>query len=140
MTQAEFHRLAQQIRPFLDPDLALIAEVEGEAVGFLIALPDINRALIQINGRLFPFGWLRFRRALRQVDVVTFKMVGVREQYRRRGIDALLYLEAVKAVYDKGYAWLDGSVSSEQNPMINRIAERLGAELYKHYRMYEMEL
>ena len=140
LTEAEFRRLAGQIRPFLDPDLALIAEVVGEPVGFLIAVPDINRALIQIDGRLFPWGWLKLRRAMQKVDVVTFKMVGVREEYRRRGIDALLYLEAVKVVYDKGYAWLDGSVSSERNPMINRIAERLGAELYKHYRMYEMEL
>ncbi len=140
LTEPEFRRLAGQIRPFLDPDLALIAEVEGEPVGFLIAMPDINRALIQVNGRLFPLGWLKLQRAMRRVDVVTFKMVGVLEEYRRRGIDALLYLEAVRAVYDKGYAWLDGSVSSEQNPMINRIAERLGAELYKHYRMYELEL
>jgi GNAT superfamily N-acetyltransferase len=140
MTEAEFRRIAEQIRPFLDPDLALFAEVEGKSVGFCVAVPDINRVLIHLNGRLFPLGWLKLRRYMRQIDVVTFKLMGILQEYRRRGIDALLYMEAVKAVFDKGYEWLDGSLTSERNTMINLIAHRLGAERYKHYRLYHMKL
>jgi GNAT superfamily N-acetyltransferase len=140
ITKAEFKRLADQVRPFPDPDMALFAEVEGKPVGLFIAFPDINRVLIHLNGRLFPYNWLRIRRLVRQVDVVTFKLMGVLQEYRRRGIDALLYLEGVKAFLDKGYEWLDGSLTSEQNPMINLIAGRLGAERYKHYRLYRMAL
>lgn len=140
MTEAEFRRIANQVRPFLDPDLALFAEVEGKPVGFCMALPDVNRLLIHFNGRLTPLDWLKAKRLVRQIDVVTFKMMGVLQEYRRRGIDALLYLEAVKAVYDKGYAWLDGSVTHESNKMVNQIAGRLGAERYKHYRLYRMNL
>jgi len=140
MTEAEFRHLASQIRPFLDPDLALFAEVEGKPVGFLIALPDINRALARLNGRLFPLGWLKIKRYVRQIDVVTFKLMGVLAEYRRRGIDALLYLEAVKAFLEKDYEWLDGSITSEYNPLINLMASRLGAERYKRYRLYKMTL
>lgn len=136
MSEAEFRRLAGQMRPFLDPDLALFAEVEGKPIGFCVAFPDINRVLIRLNGRLFPFNWLKIRRYIRQIDVVTFKLMGVLDQYRRRGIDALLYMQAIKAVYEKGYAWLEGSVTSEFNPMVNLIARRLGAERYKVYRIY----
>jgi len=140
MTDAEFLRLAEQFRPFIDPDLALFAEVEGKPVGFFVAFPDINRALIHLNGRLFPFGWLKLSRAIRNIDVATFKLMGVLEEYRRRGIDALLYLEGVRAFLDKNYKWLDGSLTSEQNPMVNLIASRLGAERYKLYRLYQMPL
>ncbi len=140
LTEAEFLRIASQIRPFIDPDLALFAEVEGRPVGFCVAVPDINRVLIHLNGRLFPFGWLKFKRYIRQIDVVTFKLMGILEEYRRRGIDALLYLQAVKAFYDNGYAWLDGSITSELNPVINLVAHRLGAERYKHYRLYQMRM
>lgn len=140
MTETEFQRLASQFRPFLDPDLALIAEVEGEPIGFFVAFPDINQVLIHLNGRLFPFGWLKVRQYIRQIDVVTFKLMGVLQEYRRRGIDALLYLEGVKAFLDRGYEWLDGSLTSEQNPMVNLIASRLGAERYKRYRLYQMAL
>ncbi len=140
MSESEFRRLAGQMRPFLDPDLALFAEIEGRPIGFCVAFPDINRVLIRLNGRLFPFNWLKVRHYVRQVKVVTFKLMGVLEQYRRRGIDALLYLEAIRAVYEKGYEWLDGSVTSEFNPMVNLIAHRLGAERYKVYRLYRKEL
>ncbi|MGD2147767.1 MAG: hypothetical protein PVH41_13810 [Anaerolineae bacterium] len=140
MTETEFQRIASQIRHLLDPDLALFAEVDGRAVAFGIALPDINRVLLHLNGRLFPFGWLRFRRLVRQIDGVTFKLMGVLEEYRHRGIDAMLYLAVIRAFCEKGYEWLDGSVTSELNPMINLIAGRLGAERYKHYRLYRMAL
>ena len=96
--------------------------------------------LIRLNGRLFPFGWLKIGRYIRQVDVATFKLMGVLEEYRRRVIDALLYLEGIRAFLDKDYDWLDGSLTSEENPMINLIASRMGAERYKLYRLYEMAL
>jgi GNAT superfamily N-acetyltransferase len=140
LTEAEFRRLGDQIRPFLDPDLALFAETDGRPVAFCVAIPDINRALIHLNGHLFPFGWLKLRYYMSRIDVVTFKLMGILQEYRRRGIDALLYVEAVKAFYEKGYEWLDGSVTSELNPIINIIAYRLGAERYKHYRVYRMRV
>jgi GNAT superfamily N-acetyltransferase len=131
MTLPEFRRLADQFRPFLDPSLAIFAEVDGESIGFCVAIPDINRALIHLNGRLFPFGWLKLRYYMPRIDVVTFKLMGVLERYRRRGIDALLYLQAARAFYEGGYRWLDGSVTSETNPKINMVAQRLGTERYK---------
>lgn len=140
LTEAEFRRLANQLRPFLDPDLALFAEADGRTVGFCVAIPDINRVLIHLNGRLLPFGWLKMKRYMGQIDVITFKLMGILEKYRRRGIDALLYLETVKAFFNKGYEWLDGSLTSEKNPTINLIAQRLGAERYKRYRLYQMSL
>jgi len=137
MTEEQFRRFAAELRPLLDPDLALFAEIDGKAVGFAIAIPDPNRILIHLNGRLFPFGWLKMWWYARRIDVVTFKLMGVLPEYRRRGIDALLYLEMLKAVFDKGYKWLDGSLTAEYNLMVNLLASRLGAERYKHYRVYQ---
>ena len=135
-----FQRLAARLKPFIDPDLALFAEVDGKAIGFCVAIPDVNRVLIHLNGRLFPFNWLRVKRLIKQIDVVSFKLMGLLEEYRHRGIDAMLYIEAVKGFYDKGYAWLDGSVTSEYNPAVNLLANRLGAERYKQYRIYKINL
>jgi GNAT superfamily N-acetyltransferase len=138
MDRETWGRFANQMRTFLDPDLALIAEVEDKPVGFLVCFPDINRVLIHLNGRMFPFGWLKMLWYSRRIDVVSFKLFGLLEQYRRRGIDVLLYLRAVREAAAKGYRWLDGSLTSEFNPTVVRLAERLGAERYKHYRLYEM--
>jgi len=140
MSKSDFRRMVGRIRPFVDPELALFAEVEGKPIGFCVAIPDINRVLIHLNGRLFPFGWLRINRLIRQVDVVTFKLMGLLEKYRHRGIDALLYLEAIRAIYERGYAWMDGSLTSEFNPAVNLLASHMGAEKYKHYRIYKIKL
>lgn len=137
-TRQTFRHMANQMRFLLDPDLALFAEVDGKVVGFLVAIPDFNYLLRRLNGHLFPFGWLKVYWYRRRIDTVSFKLFGVLEAYRRRGIDVLLYLEAVRSAAAKGYQWLDGSLTSEANPTINRLAERLGAERYKHYRLYRM--
>jgi GNAT superfamily N-acetyltransferase len=137
-TREAFGHQADQMRFLLDPDLALFAEVGGTAVGFLVALPDFNYLLRRLNGHLYPFGWLKVLQHRRRIDTVSFKLFGVLEPYRRRGIDVLLYIEAVRSAAAKGYRWLDGSLTSETNPTVNRLAERLGAERYKHYRLYRM--
>ncbi|MGD8813856.1 MAG: hypothetical protein PVI78_05210 [Anaerolineales bacterium] len=137
MDKDTWGRFAKQLRPLLDPDLALFAEVDGKEVGFLVCFPDMNRVLIHLNGRLFPIGWLKLLWFRKRIDVVSFKLFGVIEQYRRRGIDVLLYLQAVREAAAKGYRWLDGSLTSEFNPTVVRLAERLGAERYKHYRLYK---
>lgn len=140
MTKSDFQRLAGRVRAFIDPDLALFAEAEGKPIGFCVAIPDVNQVLIHLNGRLFPFNWTRVKHLIRKIDVASFKLMGLLEEYRHRGIDAILYLEAVKAIFDKGYAWMDGSVTSEYNPAINLLANRLGAERYKQYRIYQIKL
>lgn len=136
--EAEFRQLADAMRPVLDPDLALFAELAGRIVGFCISLPDLNRALIHLNGRLFPYGWLQLWWYARRIDVLTFKLMGVLPEMRARGIDALLFMESLRAMMAKGYQWLDGSLTSENNAMINLLASRFGAQRYKHYRIYEM--
>ena len=140
MSLSDFQRLAGRMRAFIDPDLALFAEAEGKPIGFCVAIPDVNQVLIHLNGRLFPINWIRVKYLIRKIDVASFKLMGLLEEYRHRGIDAILYLEAVKAIFDKGYAWMDGSITSEYNPAINLLANRLGAERYKHYRIYQIKL
>ncbi|OHD68798.1 MAG: hypothetical protein A2177_10095 [Spirochaetes bacterium RBG_13_68_11] len=136
--EEDFGRSARQLRPFLDAELGLIAEIGGTPVGYCLLIPDTNRVLARLNGRLFPFHWMMMRRYIRGIDVVSFKMMGVLKEYRRRGIDALLYMETLAKAKERGYAWLDGSLTSELNPAINLIARGRGAEMYKHYRLYRM--
>jgi len=140
LTEDEFGRLADQMKPFLDPDLTLFAEIDSEVIGFCVAIPDTNQVLKRLDGRIRLLDWLRIPRYIREIDTASFKLMGIVEEYRRRGIDALLYLETLKAIYEKGYKWLDGSLSSELNPLVNLVARRLGAELYKCYRVYRIDL
>jgi GNAT superfamily N-acetyltransferase len=137
-SETEFKSLADQMKPFINPDLALIAETDGKPVAYCVLIPDTNQVLRRLNGRLLPFNILKLGRLVREISVVSFKLMGVLKEYQRRGIDAILYVEALAAAARHGYAWLDGSLTSELNPSINVLAKARGAEMYKHYRLYRM--
>ncbi len=140
LTEEEFRHMAYGLKPFLDPELIFVAEIDGEPVGLSVTLPDLNIPLQKINGRLFPFGWLKFLWFKRKIDTARFFMMGVVESYRNLGIDAVFYLETAKALLRKGYTRCEMSWILENNTMVNRIIQRLGGRIYKVYRIYEKAL
>lgn len=140
MAEVEFRRFAEELRVILDPDLTLFAEVDGQPVGLSVTLPDINQALRQANGHLFPLGWLKLLWHRRRITVASVKIVGVLEAYRGRGFDALLYLETARQAMAKGYGWLDISLLAEENVMSNRLVRNVNAQVYKVFRTYQMVL
>ncbi len=143
MTDAEFFHLAKDLKQIVDPRLVYFAEVDGQPVGFSLALPDINQVLIHLKGRLLPFGlikllWLlKVRKTVSQVRVL---VMGVLPEYQKRGIDNLLYHETYLRGPAAGYHAAETSWILETNDMMNRVAENLGHKRYKTYRMYEMPL
>jgi ribosomal protein S18 acetylase RimI-like enzyme len=72
--------------------------------------------------------------------VASFKILGVLEEYRGRGIDALFYVETARQLFAKGYEWIDFSLVAENNVMMNRLAQRIGGYVYRHYRTYQKAL
>lgn len=140
MDEEEFTRFTDELKAVIDPDLVLFAELRGQPVGFSATIPDVNQALKAVNGRLFPLGWLRLWWRMRRVDVATAKLGAVVEEFRSRGIDALLFVETMRLLMEKEYRWVDMSLAAEHNVMSNRLSQNLGAQRYKVYRTYHMNL
>jgi GNAT superfamily N-acetyltransferase len=142
MTDHEFDHLAASLKPVLDPNLIFIAETsDGTPIGVSIALPDLHQALKWSGGgHMFPFGLIKFFWHKRRVNQARLMAMGVIEEYRGRGIDALFYSETVRSALEHGYERIEGSWVLENNTMMNRIIERLGAARYKTYRIYEKAL
>jgi GNAT superfamily N-acetyltransferase len=138
MTDAEFDHLASEFRHVIDPELCLIAEVGGEPVGFSLAIPDLNGALRHLpDGRLLPFGIVRFlwhRRKIRQMRVIT---LGFRPEYQHLGLGAAFYARTWQAGLARGYVRGEGSWILEENREMARPLERLGARVSKRYRIFE---
>lgn len=140
MTEREFDHIAKDMKLILDPELVIIAEDKGKPVGFSLGLPNINQALIHLNGRLFPTGLfklLHYKKKIHQVRVLT---MGVIPEYRNRGIDAVFYYETFKNGTAKGYDSGEFSWVLENNEAMNKAASNMGAKLYKTYRIYEYNL
>jgi len=139
MTDAEFEAMAKEFRPVVDPNLVLIAEtLEGEPLGFLLALPDLNRAIKPLkNGKLFPFGLFRFLWAKRKIRTARVLTLGMKPGHQRSGIGAALYLKVFQLGARHGYDNADASWILEDNGPMRHALEKVGAYVYKTYRVYE---
>ncbi len=140
MTGDEFSHLAKTLKQVIIPEYALLAELNGEPVGFSLSIPDINQALIHTNGRLFPFGFLKLLHYSKKIDKIRIIVMGVVQKYRRLGIDAILYLDTWRNAVANGITLGEMSWILETNKMMNRAAKMLGGKVYKTYRMYEMKI
>jgi GNAT superfamily N-acetyltransferase len=136
-TDREMEHMVKNLGQFADLDLVLFAEREGRVVGFSGAFPDFNQVFIKMNGRLFPFGFLKFLIGRRKITGVRAMVFGVVPEYMHTGLAYLLYDEFEKAIIRKGYYWCELSWQLEDNKAINLFAASLGASLYRKYRIYE---
>lgn len=140
LSAEEFDALAKDLKTIVDPNFAHIAEIDGEPVGFSVALPDYNQIFRDMNGKLLPFGWLKILMNKNKIDKVRTALMGVIPEYQGRGIDVLLHREAIQNglehnVYSSEVGWI-----LENNVQMVRVAEKIGGTLDKRYRMYEKEL
>jgi GNAT superfamily N-acetyltransferase len=136
-TADEFRYTAKSLKSIIEPELALIAEEDGKAIAFSLALPDYNVVLKKMKGRMLPIGFLHFLLGKRKIDRVRVLTMGVIGEYRKRGIDLLLYHDTFANGLRLGYNKCEMSWMLEDNYLINRAMERMGAKIYKIYRIYE---
>jgi GNAT superfamily N-acetyltransferase len=129
------------LRPFLkiaDPELVLFAEVQGRTVGWFPGLPNLNEAAIRLNGLRFPWDYLRLPSASRvRPRCLTVKSVLILPEYWGSGVALLLIDEMARRARERGYEWIDLSVTSADNPYTPYLAERFGGRVYKRYRVYQ---
>jgi GNAT superfamily N-acetyltransferase len=140
MLQEEIDNFADQMWWVANPNLCLLAEVDGEAIGFALALPDYNQVLRHLDGRLFPLGLFKFLWYRRKISTARVLILGLKPGFRRRGIDAMLYLRLWQEAPKNGYPVVECSWILEDNWDMRRALERMGARLYKTYRVYEKQL
>ncbi|UCD65050.1 MAG: GNAT family N-acetyltransferase [Candidatus Zixiibacteriota bacterium] len=143
MDEDEFNYTARNLKQIVDPALVFIAEHDGRPVAFSLALPNINQALIHLNGRLFPLGLLKLfwhTRIRNKIDGLRLVTFGVVPEFQKRGIDSALYIATYKKGIERGYRWAELSWVLETNDLMLRAMEQMGARPYKKYRIAELPL
>jgi GNAT superfamily N-acetyltransferase len=140
-TDAEIEFHAKLLKQVLDEEWAYIAEKDGEPVGAALTLPDVNQVMAKMNGRLLPFGWLRFLLGKGKIDQLRVLALGVKHAYRHSGVAAGLYLKHLETAARPGT--IEGGEMGwilETNGPMNRAMEGMGGKIVKKYRVYEKSL
>ncbi len=145
-TAAEFHELGRNLRFLVAPELIQIAEVDGEAAAFMVVIPNINEAIRDLGGRLFPTGWakLLWRLKVRYPSTARVPLMGVRRKYQRTRIGPALAFLVIAACRPptrrRGVKAVELSWILEDNAGMRSIIESIGGHAYKRYRVYERQL
>ena len=145
-TSAEFAELGKNLKLLVDVDSVRIAEVDGEPAGMMVTFPNINEMIKDLNGRLFPLGWLKllWRLKVRGARSARVPLMGVKQRYQgsRQGVAiALMMISPLHMkVRKEGVKEVDMSWILEQNQAMRKIIESVGSTLYKRYRIYQKGL
>ena len=144
-TTAEFDHLIKELKPLAKPEYTLLAEVDDRPAGFLLNMPDINAAFRHLpNGRLFTWGLpiglaklLYYKSRLKTSRLVA---LGVVPEFRRHGVAEKLVLRIIEEAMIKDGVIGECSMTLENNRLINRFLEAIGADRYKTFRIYRRSL
>jgi len=143
LTEAEAEAMAASLKMVADPGLMRFAYVNGELAAVLGALPDPNIPFRPRWNRLLDTDLARVARLFRtrrRIPHTRLMFFGIRPQFRKLGINAVLYHEVHSYALEHGYRTGEASMLLEDNDLILRASEAMGGHRYKTWRIYEMPL
>jgi GNAT superfamily N-acetyltransferase len=118
----------------------MVADKDGETVGAALTLPDYNKVLKHLNGRLLPIGWAKALLARRRIDSVRVFALGVKPEYQHTGVAAAFYVEHFEMAGKTPQTWGEMGWILETNTAMNRGMEAMGGRIVKTYRIYDKAL
>jgi hypothetical protein len=138
MTEPEFLHMAKDMKSLLDPRFAFVAELAGEPVGFMLALPDYNQVLVHNrSGRLLPLGVPLLLWGKRRIRDMRVMALGVRLSARSRSILALFTHEIMRRGQLHGKNGAEASWLLEDNQLIVKPMRAMGARERMRWRVYD---
>jgi hypothetical protein len=146
MTETELDALVKSLGQFFDPDLAFFGYIDGEPVGFIMAIPDFNQVLLKAYAKPGTPEVVTLLKAAYYwkinpiMDWARVPLMGVKEAYRSKGVDAVMYYYVLEAMLKGRYQHSDSGWILSINDSMVSIAKNFGSKIYKTYRYYEKAL
>ncbi len=146
LTETEGKKAVEALKLVVNQELAILVEINGQPAGMCIALPNLNEAARDLDGKLLPFGWakLLYRLKVKTPKTARLCLLGVKKEYRsvkRYGALSLaMVAEIQRRGRDLGLSWGELSWTLEDNAPVNLLIRAMRGKLYKTYRVYEKSL
>jgi GNAT superfamily N-acetyltransferase len=140
VTEGEFRKFVQELMPVLDPEMVVFLLVDGQEMGFGLALPNLADAFHRCGGLRYPWQYAQLWWATRHVKSVSYKIMALDPDYQGQGISILIYQRLAEVFAARGYEWIDLSLTADDNPQTNTIAAKAKCEEYKRFRTFVVDL
>ena len=139
MSDSELKRLAGELKQIIVPEMTVCAEIDGRVVGAAFGLPDYNPRIKEIDGRLFPFGFIHLLRNRRAIKRIRLLSTNVLPEYQRYGVGLVLMHGLVPKAIEWGLEEGEFSWVLESNRLSYGALKKGGAKITKTYRMYDLD-
>lgn len=145
-TDHEMDHLFADLKDYFAADLGVFVYVKGEVAGFFMALPDMNQVLIRAQAKPSEPELLTMIKALwhwklrPKITGCRVLLFGVKPEFRNKGVDAVCFLKFFEAMRKTKYAYTDAGWILETNDGVRKLGERVGARVYKNYRVYDISI
>lgn len=137
LTEGQKEDLKNQFFPNVNPDLVkVILDRNDRMVAFCVWMPSLSVALQKCHGRLFPFGFIHILRALRHNDRLDTLLVGIDEEYRNKGLTALMFTKMWPVLKKIGVRYVETTRELETNVHVQNLMKRFDYETVKRARCY----
>lgn len=137
LTPGQIDDLKKQFVPQLDRRfVAVVLDEQDKVVAFGICLPSVAKAMQKTGGKLFPFGFLHLLHALKHNDVLDTLLIGVENEYKNKGVTALIFHGISKGIKDFGIKYIETTRELEDNSSVHNLWNRFEYRLHKRARCY----
>jgi hypothetical protein len=145
-TEDEAKFMADAMKPILNSDSLWISFIDGEPASFTLMIPNLNEAMLGLDGRLLPFGWMQllYKINISGVKSARIPLAGTRRKFHktRRGMTATVgaWEACLSAQHARGVREVEFSWVLETNKDLLGLADIYDCDRYKTYRIYEKAL
>lgn len=137
LSAGEMEHMSNGLRHLIAPEMTSCAEVDGRAVAASFALLDYNPRIKQIDGRLFPFGFIRLLTRKKQIQRIRVISTNVLPEYQKWGLGLVILSRLVPEAKAWGVKEAEFSWVLESNHLSYATLTRGGAKRTKTYRIYD---
>ncbi|MCB2050243.1 MAG: N-acetyltransferase [Novosphingobium sp.] len=147
ITPSEVAYVGKKLKPLVHPELIRIAELDGEPVAFMMTLPDMNRVIQEIDGKLLPFGWAKLLMWLRKPRDADMRvpLMGVRKKLQSSRLASQLAFMMIEYIRRSAVAKFGSKRAEigwilEDNQGMVAIADAIDSKINKEYLIYDKAL
>ncbi len=145
-TDKQIEHMAKEIKPIMFKEGLWVGEYKGDPIAYIWMIPDLNEAIRDLKGNLFPIGWVKllWRLKVKGLKQARIPLMGLRKEFHNTRTGLSIVAKLCETVFDaakeKGFTHCELSWILEDNPGMISICEQASAVRYKTYRMYEKQL
>tara|TARA_R110002167_G_scaffold290613_1_gene495508 strand:- start:679 stop:1104 length:426 start_codon:yes stop_codon:yes gene_type:complete len=140
MSEAEIRVQSDGLKHLIVPELTSIAEIDGRPVGAGFGLLDYNQIIRKIDGKLFPFGWIKLLTGKRKIDRLRLISTNVLPEYQKWGLGLVTLSRILPDAITFGIQIGEFSWVLESNSLSRGTIERGGATRTKTHRLFDKSL